>query len=289
MHLPDWRDSHKSRWTARGKVARRFILLLPTMTDHNDNEIDLAGQKESAPDGHNLRPAVPSEGDVPAGNEVVPADHPETNQAVAVAGELPGSNPFAEMVGEVPLEAELRELATWNSEVQITDTYQIHTDTPARCSLAAPTGSQTSQDPLACIRMSVRVTRTIEATGVPTGETYTTGVGATLTQTIITQREAQGMIINVLDDMPGKNLLGPPGAEETDELYNINTEFAADFLKDGGDEALAQLMETYHPAADFPLDVPALELDFNQFELDETGSGPEMRSALRRSLGSQLW
>ena len=83
----------------------------------------------------------------------------------------------------------------------------------------------------------------------------------------------------------GKNLLGPPGAEETDELYNINTEFAADFLKDGGDEALAQLMETYHPVADFPLDVPTLELDFNQFELDETGSGPEMRSGPEEESG----
>ncbi len=107
------------------------------MTDHNDNEINLAGQKEPAPDGHNLRPAIPSKEDVPPGNEVVPTDHPETNQAVAVAGELPGSNPFAEMVGEVPLEAELRDLAARNSEVQITDTYQIHTDTPAECSLAA--------------------------------------------------------------------------------------------------------------------------------------------------------
>ncbi len=125
------------------------------MTDHNDNKIDLNDQEESTPDGNNPRPAVPTEGDGPAGNETLPADCPETNQAVAVVGELPGSNPFAEMVGEVPLEAELRELAARNSGVQIMETNQIHTDTPARCSLAAPTGSLKSQDPLACIGMSV--------------------------------------------------------------------------------------------------------------------------------------
>ena len=37
-------------------------------------------------------------------------------------------------------------------------------------------------------------------------------------------------------------------------------------------------METYHPASDSPLDVPTIELDFNQFELDGRGSGPETRS-----------
>ena len=136
------------------------------MTDHNDNKIDLDDQEESTPGGHNPRPAVPTEGDAPAGNETLPADHPGTNQVVAIAGDLPGSNPFAEMVGEVPLEAELRELAAQNSGVQITETYQIHTDTPAGCSLAAPMGSQESQDPLACIGMSVRVTSTIEPIGM---------------------------------------------------------------------------------------------------------------------------
>ncbi len=37
-------------------------------------------------------------------------------------------------------------------------------------------------------------------------------------------------------------------------------------------------METYHPVSGSPLDIPAIELDFNQFELDESGSGPETRS-----------
>ncbi len=215
------------------------------------------------------------EENAPAGSETSSADPTGTDQAVADAGELPGANPFAEMVGEVPLEAELRESAARNSGVQINETYQIQTDTPAGGFLSAPTGYQTFQDPLACIGMSVKVTCTIEATGVPTGEASMTGEGDTPTQTVITHRNAQGMIVNVLDGLPGKNLPEPPGGVETDDLYRINTEFAADLLGDGGKEALAQLMETYHPTLDSPLDVPTLELDFNQFELDETRSGPE--------------
>ncbi len=93
------------------------------------------------------------------------------------------------------------------------------------------------------------------------------------------------MIIDVLDNLPGKNLPGPPGVVETDDLYEINTDFAADLLKDGGEEAFAQLMETYHPASDSPLDIPAIELDFNQFELDETGSGLETRSGPEEESG----
>ncbi len=150
----------------------------------------------------------------------------------------------------------MRELAAQNSGVQITETYQIHTDTPAGCSLAAPMGSQEPNDPLACIGMSMRVTRTIEAKGVPTGKAYTADERGTLMQTIITQRDVQGVIIDVLDELPRKNPPGPPDVVEKDDLYEINTDFAADLLKDGGEEALAQLMETYHPASDSPLDIP---------------------------------
>ena len=174
------------------------------MTDHNDNKIDLGDQEESTPDGYNPRPAAPTEGDAPAGNETLPADPPWTNQAVGVAGELPGSNPFAEMVGEVPLEAELRELAAQNSGVQITETYQIHTDTPAGCSLAAPMGSQEPKDLLVCIGMSVRVTHTLEAKGVPTGEASTTDGRGILKQTIITHQNVQGVVFDVLDDLSWK-------------------------------------------------------------------------------------
>ncbi len=133
--------------------------------------------------------------------------------------------------------------------------------------------------------MSVRVTRTIEATGLPTGEAYTTDDTGTPTQTIITHRDARGVIINVLDNLPGKDLPEPPGVVETDDLYKINTDFAADLLKDGGEEAFTQLMETYHPASDSPLDIPAIELDFDQFKLDETGSGPETRSGPEEESG----
>ncbi len=255
------------------------------MTDYNDNKINLDDQEESTPNGSNSQPAVPTEGDAPAGNKTLPADRLETNQTVAVVGELPGSNPFTEMVGEVPLEAALRELAAQNSGVQITETYQIYTDTPAGCSLAAPAGSPKSQDLLVCIGMSVQVTRMIEATGVPTRKAYTTDEGGTPTQTVVTHQDAQGVIIDVLDNLPGKDLPGPPGVVETNNLYEINTDFAADLLKDGGEEALTQLMETYHPASGSLLDIPALELDFNEFELDETGSGPETRSGPEEESG----
>ncbi len=95
---------------------------------------------------------------------------------------------------------------------------------------------------------------------------------------MITHWNAQGVIVDVLDSLPGKNLPEPPGGVEVDDLYDVNTDFAVGLLKDGGEEAIARLMEAYNPASDFPLDVPALELDFNQFELDETGSGPETKS-----------
>ena len=152
------------------------------------------------------------------------------------------------MVGEVPLEAELRELAAQNSGVQINETYQIQTATPAGSFLPAPAGSQTFQDPLTCIGMSVRVTQTIEATGVPTGEAAATGGGGVSapTQTVITHRDSQGVIVDVFNSLPGKTLPEPPSRTEVDDLYKVNTGFATDLLKDGGDEAISQLMETYH-------------------------------------------
>ncbi len=48
--------------------------------------------------------------------------------------------------------------------------------------------------------MSVRVTRTLEAKGVPTGEVSVADGGGTLTQTIITHRDAQEVVIGVLND-----------------------------------------------------------------------------------------
>ena len=248
------------------------------MTDHNDNKISLDNQEGSTSGARNPQLAAPMEEDTLTGNETLSADPAGTDQAVAIAGELPGPNPFAEMVGEVPLEAELRELATQNSGVQINETYQIQTDTPAGCFLPAPTGSQPFQDLLVCFGMSVKVTRMIEATGVLTREASTTEEGNTPTQTVITHRNAKGVIINVLDGLPRKNFLEPPSRVEVDDLYKVNTGFATDLLKDGGNEALAQLIETYHLTSESTSDIPAIELDFNQFELDETGSGPEEES-----------
>ncbi len=122
------------------------------------------------------------------------------------------------------------------------------------------------------------VTRTLAARGVPTSEVFAADRGDTPTQTVITHRDAQGMIISVLNDSPLRNPPEPAGVVERCHLYEINTVFAADLLKDGGDEALAQLMETYHPVSGSPLDIPAIELDLNQFEVDESGSSPETRS-----------
>ncbi len=250
------------------------------MTDHNDNKIGLDDSEETALGGRNPQPAAPMEENAPAGSENSSADPAGTDQAVAVAGELPGPNPFADMVGEVPMEAELCELAAQNSGVQINETYQIQMATPAGGFLPAPTGSQTFQDPLTCIGMAVKVTHTIEATGVPTGEASTAGGEPTPTQTVITHRDAQGVIVNVLDGMPGKNLPEPPSGTEADDLYKVNTGFAADLLRDGGDKAISQLIETYHLT-----DIPTLDLDFNQFELDETESGPEAMSGSEEEPG----
>ncbi len=113
---------------------------------------------------------------------------------------------------------------------------------------------------------------------MPTSEVSAADWGDTLTQTVITHRDAQGVTISVLNDSPRRNPPEPAGVMERDDLYEVNTDFAADPLKDGGEEALAQLMETYHPASGSPLDIPVIELDFNQFELEESGSSPETRS-----------
>ncbi len=158
-------------------MARKFILLFPMMTDHNDNKIGLDDCEEATPGGHNPQPATPMDENAPAGSEVSSTDPAGTDRAVAVAVELPASNPFAEMVGEVPLEAELRELFARNSGDQIDETYQIRAAAPEGGFLPAPAGSLTFQDPLTCIGMSVRVTQTIEATGVPAGGAAAAGEG----------------------------------------------------------------------------------------------------------------
>ncbi len=84
------------------------------------------------------------------------------------------------------------------------------------------------------------------------------------------------MIISVLNNSPPQEPPEPPKPVEEEDLYGINTDFTADLLQNGGEEALAQLVETYHPALGSPLDAPAIELDYNQFELDESGSGQEV-------------
>ncbi len=115
---------------------------------------------------------------------------------------LPVPNPLDDAAEEAPLEAELRELAARNSGVRLMEAYQVHTDTPARLSLTSPTGAWKQEEQLACIGMSVRVTRTLPATGVPASEVSATDGGGTPTQTVTIHREARGVIISVLDDSP---------------------------------------------------------------------------------------
>ncbi len=255
------------------------------MTDHNPNKINLESREKFTPDESDPRLDVSAEGDVLTGNETFLAEQAGATEIETVEGGPAVPNPFADMVGEAPMEAELRELAAHNSGVQLTETYQIHTGTPAGCSLATPTGSQGPEDLLACIGMSVRVTRTLEAEGVPTSEVPDTGQEGTRTHTIITQQEAQGVIFGALNDPSRPDSSRLPGTMGEDDLYEINTDFAADMLKDGGEETVAQLMETYHPTSDSPIDVPAIDLDFNQFDLDESGFGPETRTGPEKEPG----
>ncbi len=121
---------------------------------------------------------------------------------MAVSSGLPVPNPFDDAAREAPLEAELRNLAACNSRVQLTETYQVHTDTPALLSMTAPTESQEQEDQLACIGMSMRVTRMLAVTGVPASEVPASDREGTPKQTVNTHREARGVIVGVLDNSP---------------------------------------------------------------------------------------
>ncbi len=225
----------------------------------------------------------PGRGDALAGSEILLVDPSGAVKAEVVAGGLAVPNPFAEMTREAPLEAELRELAAQDSGVWLTEIYQIKTGTPAECSLAGPTGSQAPEDLLACIGMSVQVTRTLEAEGVPTGEMSDTGGERTRTHTVITQQETQGVILGALNNPSWPDASGLLGATGEDDLYEVNADFAADSLKDGGG-TVAQLIETYHPTSDSPIDVPALEVDYNQLRAD---LARRRKPALTESPGGQ--
>ncbi len=254
------------------------------MTDHNENKIDPKVRGEPTPDRRVMTSeATPTGGNSPAGDETLCPDSPGDNETTAVSSRIPIPNPFDDATGAAPLEDELRDLAARDSGVQLTETYQVCVGTPALLPLTAPAGSQEQEDQLACIGMAVRVTRIIEATGVPASEAPAIDMGHTPTQTITTHQEARGVIVGVLDNPPVDE---PPQSSEPlerDDLYEINTDFTADLLRDGGGEALAQLVETYNPTLGSPLDfqhVPVIELDYNQLELDESGSGQEAESGL---------
>ncbi len=112
---------------------------------------------------------------------------------MATSSGMPTPNRFGDIAGVTPLEAELRYLAARNSGVQITEVHHVHVGTPALLPLTTHTGSQEHEDRLACIGMSVRVMRTIEATGVPVSGASATDIEQALMQTITTHREARGV------------------------------------------------------------------------------------------------
>ena len=49
-----------------------FVLHLPTMTDYNENKIDLEDRERSTPDGCDPQLATSAEADIPAGSETDP-------------------------------------------------------------------------------------------------------------------------------------------------------------------------------------------------------------------------
>ncbi len=69
-----------------------------------------------------------------------------------------------------------------------------------------------------------------------------------------------------------------PSESEGDDLYEINTDFIGDLLRDGGEEALAELVNMYSSSLSSPPefhDAPELELDYNQLDLEEDDSDRE--------------
>ncbi len=87
-------------------------------------------------------------------------------------------------------------------------------------------------------------------------------------------------MVNVLDSTPGQQ----PSESEGDGLYEINMDFVGNLLRDGGGEALAELVKSYSPSLSSPpefQDAPELELDYNQLDLEEDNSDREgMRPSL---------
>ncbi len=87
-----------------------------------------------------------------------------------------------------------------------------------------------------------------------------------LTQTVTTHREARGVIVGVLDNLPPDE---PPEQLKEDDLYEINKDFNEDLLRDGGGESLAELVKTCSSTLGSTLDfhdVPEIELDCNQLQ-----------------------
>ncbi len=247
------------------------------MTDQNENKIDvrahegfLADSLETAPSTAPLIGSTLSERD--------PHQHPNNDVATTTASGMPASNPFEDVAKSAPLEADLHNLVARNHGVQLMEIHQVHMGTPTPLLLATRTGLQEQEDQLAHIGMVVRVTHTVETTGMPVVGSSIMAMGPSSTQTVTTHQEASGVVVGVLDNFPSDQ---PPEEPEEKDLFMINTEFVGDLLRDGGGEALAELVKTYTPmlgsSPDFP-DAPEIEVDLeklDQLDLEKDDSNQE--------------
>ncbi len=245
------------------------------MTDQNANKIDLLVRERPTPDGHETSSeATPAAVTTPVGDAASCPHLSNSDDAATTSSQMPVPNPFGDAAGASPLKADLHNLAARDSGVQLTETYRVHVGTSSPLLLTARPGLQAQEDQLAHIGMAVRVTRTVEATGVPVGEASATAMEPSPTQTVTTHREASGVIVGVLDNLLPDEL---PAELENDDLYEINTDFMGDLLRDGGGEGLAELVKMYSSMVESSLgfsDAPEIELDYNQLDLDEGDSDP---------------
>ncbi len=183
------------------------------------------------PDGPGTPPpAAPLAGSISTDDETLPSHLCNIGDAAATSSGMPVSNPFEDVAKSAPLEADLHDLAAQDHGVHLTEMHRVHVGTPTPLLLTTRTGLQEQEEQLAHIGMAVRITRTVKATEVPVGGASATAMESSPTQTITIHREANGVIVGILDSLQSDE---PPEEPEGDDLHEINTEFVGDLLRDG--------------------------------------------------------
>ncbi len=74
----------------------------------------------------------------------------------------------------------------------------------------------------------MRVTHTVEVTGVPVTGAAATSTVVPPTHTVTTHQEVRGVAVSVLDGLPSGQ---QPVESEGDDLYEINMDFIGDLLR----------------------------------------------------------